>query len=181
MISKIFRGIKRRICNSNQTWKVKYLKSLGVKIGDGTVIYCGIENFNTEPFLVSIGENCLISNGVKFIEHDGGVNTLFNAGYFKDGRIMDAIAPIIIGNNVYIGTDAMIMPGVTIGDNVVIGARALVSKDIADNMVAVGIPAKAIENLNEYYTNLQKKNRLEPTVGMSVKEKRSYYTRKYKL
>ena len=49
--------------------------------------------------------------------------------------------PVRIGNNVYIGVGAKIIPGVTVGDNAVIGAGAVVTKDVPSNMLALGIPA----------------------------------------
>ena len=54
--------------------------------------------------------------------------------------------PVIIGNDVWIGRRAIIMPGVTIGDGVIVGAGAVVTKNIEPYMVAVGVPAKAIKS-----------------------------------
>ena len=54
-----------------------------------------------------------------------------------------------IGKNVFIGTGAVILPKIEIGDNVIIGAGAVVSKDLPDNCVAVGIPAKIIKYLEQ--------------------------------
>lgn len=62
-----------------------------------------------------------------------------------------------IGNNVWIGAGAVILPGVTIGDNTVIGAGSVVTKDIPANVVAVGNPCKVLREINEndmkYYHN----------------------------
>lgn len=57
--------------------------------------------------------------------------------------------PITIGNNVWIGGNTIILPGVTIGNNVVIGAGSVVSKDIPDNMIAVGNPCKILRKITE--------------------------------
>lgn len=56
-------------------------------------------------------------------------------------------SPVTIGNDVWIGGRAIILPGVTIGNNCVIGAGAVVTKDIPDNSLAVGFPAKVIKKL----------------------------------
>lgn len=57
--------------------------------------------------------------------------------------------PITIGDNVWIGGNVVILPGVTIGDNVVIGAGSVVSKDIPDNKIAVGNPCKIVREITE--------------------------------
>jgi maltose O-acetyltransferase len=56
---------------------------------------------------------------------------------------------VTIGNNVFIGVDCVILPGVTIGDNVIIGAKSLVNSDIPSNSLAFGIPCKKIKDLDE--------------------------------
>lgn len=68
--------------------------------------------------------------------------------------------PIHIGNNVWIGANSVILPGVSIGDNSVIGAGSVVSKDIPSNVVAVGCPCKVLRDINErdmkyYYKNME--------------------------
>ena len=92
---------------------------------------------------------------------------------------MDMMAPIRVGNNVYIGSGAYIMPGVTIGDNCIIGAASVVTKDIPANSVAVGIPARVIKTIDEYYENAVKRGRLYPTAQMSADEKKLYLKNKF--
>ena len=57
--------------------------------------------------------------------------------------------PVVIGNNVWIGMNSVVMKGVTIGDNVIIGANSLVTKDIPSNVIAVGSPCKPIKDNNK--------------------------------
>ena len=57
--------------------------------------------------------------------------------------------PVRIGNNVWIGGNSVIAPGVTIGDNVVVGAGSVVTKDVPDNVVVVGNPARILKKINE--------------------------------
>lgn len=59
------------------------------------------------------------------------------------------VAPVKIGNNVWLGEGVIVMPGVTIGDGCVIGAHSIVNKDIPANTVAVGSPAKIVKKYNE--------------------------------
>lgn len=71
-------------------------------------------------------------------------------GLHNELKDIDLFARVTIGNNVHIGTNAYIMPGVKIGNNCIIGVGAIVTHDIPNNSVAVGIPAKVIENIAEY-------------------------------
>ncbi|MEG1551379.1 MAG: DapH/DapD/GlmU-related protein, partial [Oscillospiraceae bacterium] len=68
--------------------------------------------------------------------------------------------PVHIGNNVWIGAGAIILPGVNIGDNSVIGAGSVVTKDIPENVVAVGNPCKVLRKISErdkeyYYKDMK--------------------------
>lgn len=90
---------------------------------------------------------------MKFITHDGG--TLLYRNQIPD---LEITKPIIVGNNVYIGLDVIILPGVSIGNNVVIGAGAVVTKNIPDNSVVAGVPAKVIKTADEYLKKLQKES-----------------------
>ena len=87
---------------------------------------------------------------------------------------MEKIASIIIGNNVYIGSNALVLPGITIGDNVIIGAGAIVTHDIPSNVVAIGIPAKPIKTIDEYYASTINKDGLYCFEGMTQKEKEDF-------
>ena len=172
----LYYKIRIRFANLNYKSKIKYLRRQGASIGNGTRLICQISAFGTEPYLITVGENCLLSAGVQFMTHDGGVKVLSDLGYFQ-GQRMDIIAPIVVGNNVYIGTGAYIMPGVSIGDNCVIGAAAVVTRDVPDNSVAVGIPARVIRTIDEYYQNAVARKRLFPTARMSAEEKKEYLLR----
>ena len=62
---------------------------------------------------------------------------------------MEIAKPIVVGNNVWIGTGATILAGVTIGDNSVIGAGSVVTKSIPSNVIAVGVPCKVMRKITE--------------------------------
>jgi len=123
-----------------------YAQSLGVKLGKNVRFY-GMRPgmFSTEPWLISIGDNVYITAGCQFITHDGGTLILR-----KEVPDLEITAPISVGNDVYIGLNTMILPGVNIGNRVIVGAGSIVTKDIPDNSVAVGIPAHVVKSVDEY-------------------------------
>ena len=136
-------------------WKkhpVEYAKMIGVNILGGVKIYGKVE-WSTEPWLIAIGDNVHITNGARFITHDGG--TLIFRKYVPD---LEITKPITIGNDVYFGNNVMVMPGCKIGNKVVIGAGAVVTKDIPDNSVAVGVPARVIKTADEYFEKLKRES-----------------------
>lgn len=163
--------IIRRANKTNES-KREYLRSLGCKVGEGTR-FTGKANAGNDPYLIEIGSDCLISSNVTFLAHDGGVKVLNSLGYFE-GQLMDKMARIKIGNNCFIGCDAVIMGGVTIGDNVIIGTRSVVTKDIPSGMVAAGMPARVICTIEEYYEKNKKRGVFFPTLTMSHEEKVKY-------
>lgn len=110
-------------------------------------------DFGSEPWILTFGEDVFITDGVKFITHDGG--TLL----FRDIEpTLEITKPITLGSKVYIGNNAIILPGVTIGDYVVIGAGAVVTKDIPPHSVIAGVPARVIKSTDEYLKKLEKES-----------------------
>lgn len=131
----------------------KYIEKIGVNFPYGKVHIYGRVAWGTEPWLITLGENVHITDGVKFINHDGG--TLL---YRKDIPDLEITKSITIGNDVYIGNNVIILPGVNVGNNVVIGAGAIVTRDIPDNSVAVGVPARVIKTADEYLAKIEKES-----------------------
>jgi len=126
---------------------VKYWRKTGAKIGGGCEIYSSA-NFGSEPYLVTLGDHVRINSGVQLVTHDGGVWVLRHLK--EEYKDIDIFGKITIGNNVHIGTNAIIMPGVSIGNNCIVGCGAIVTKNIPDNSIAVGVPARVIESIDEY-------------------------------
>ena len=108
---------------------------------------------------ITIGKNVFINSGCRFQDQGGitiGDNALIGHNVViatlnhdmnpeKRGSLMPS--PVKIGNRVWIGAGAIILPGVTIGDNAVVGAGSVVTKDIPENTVAVGNPARVIRSI----------------------------------
>ncbi len=151
MLSKIKRAIRLLKANIDCTRNPDaYARSIGVHVGKSCrFVNLKPDAFGSEPFLVSIGDRVTITSGVRFVTHDGSCD-LFRQEYPD----LDYIAPISVGNNVFIGLDTIILAGVTIGDNVVIGAGSIVSKDIPSDCVAAGIPAKPLRPITDYKQKL---------------------------
>lgn len=92
---------------------------------------------------VTIGKNSQIAPGVSIYTAGHPLHPESRNSGYEYG------IPITIGDNVWIGGNTVILPGVTIGNNVVIGAGSVVSKDIPDNMLAVGNPCKIIREITD--------------------------------
>ena len=167
---KILNIIYRKLFIRTFKQKREYLIKKGAKIGANTRILSSIESFGTEPYLIEVGENCLLSTNITLITHDGGISVLNNLNAF--GQRMDKLGRIKIGNNVFIGKGATIMPGVTIGDNVIIGLGSIVTKNVESNSVVCGIPAKKIKTIEEYKISIE--NKVYPTSNLNVIDKRRY-------
>lgn len=112
--------------------------------------------------LISIGNNVKIASNVHFNTHDITHSMLNNVPEFlalRDGRMYsEKIGCIEIGDNVFIGADTSINYNVRIGSNVIIGACSLITKDVPDNSVVAGVPAKVLCSLDKY---LEKRARYE--------------------
>lgn len=108
---------------------------------------------------ITIGKNVFINMGCKFQDQGGitiGDGTLIghNVVIATLNHDMEPLrrsdlhpSPVHIGKNVWIGSGAVILPGVTIGDGTIIGAGAVVTKDVPGNVVAAGVPAKIMRKL----------------------------------
>ena len=128
-----------------------YARFIGVHLGKTSKIYgSSYSMFSTNPWLIQIGEHCHIVQKTVFLTHDGG--TLVLRHIVPD---LEITKPIILGDYVYIGYGVLVLPGVVIGSNVVIGAGSVVTKNIPDNSVAVGVPAKVIKTIDEYLDKLK--------------------------
>ena len=114
----------------------------------------------TAPFYVDYGNNiyfgnncevnmnCTFAPNVQIYTAFHPTNAIDRFGEPKEDGSFEfcktQTAPVTIGNNVWIGGGAIIMPGVTIGNNVVIGAGSIVTKDIPDNTIAYGNPCRVM-------------------------------------
>lgn len=133
---------------------VSYARSIGVKVDSGVKIFSLHPGaFGSEPYLVSIGCNVVVTAGVRFITHDGST-FLFRETYPD----LDVMGPITIGDNTFIGMGSVILPGVSVGRNCVIGAMSVVSSPIPDGTVVAGNPARVLNTIDEFREKLLIRN-----------------------
>lgn len=140
---KIFRKIRNKIIMQ---------KSIDDLIKDGLVVgknFSAQKNCTIDPshcWLICIGDDVTFSFNVTLLAHDS--STKKPLGYTKIGKIN-------IGNNVFVGANTTILPNVYIGNNVIIGANSVVTKNIENNSVVAGNPAKKICTYEEYIQKYQ--------------------------
>jgi len=137
---------------------VSFLRYLGVKIGSRCFISTAIHNFGTEPWLVEIGNDVSITDGVVFLTHDGSSRLFRKKIPNMNVAHGNRFAPIRIENNCFIGINAIIMPGVTIGANSIVGAGSVVTKNVPAMSVAAGNPARVVLTLDEYIERYRQKS-----------------------
>ena len=129
-------------------WKLKldpisHARKRGAKIGANCRIYT--RSFGSEPCLIEIGNKVTVTSGVVLLTHDGST-WLFNDD--KGRRFL--YKKTIIKNNVFIGTNSIIMPGVVIEDNVIVAAGSIVTKSVPSGVIIGGNPAKIIGDYDTY-------------------------------
>ena len=161
IIKKISRKIQKKfIClydgvNNKKFTKnyVKFLKKCGVHISGAPEYICSSAYLDgTGLHRIYIGDKTIISKEALLLTHDFAPRTgLLTLGYdFKTCENYHVEQDIRIGNNVFVGARAIILPGTVIEDNVVIGAGAVVRGKICGDSVVVGNPAKKICSLSEW-------------------------------
>lgn len=139
IINSIISNLIRKRDDRKRMKKIQSLKNRGMVVGDNFHMYNSEIDWKYCN-LITIGNNVSISSS-RLLTHDASTKKFI--GYTKIGRI-------IIGDNVFIGSGSIILPGVTIGNNVIIGAGSVIRTDIPDNSVVTGNPATIICSTSEY-------------------------------
>ena len=127
----------------------KILAMEGFDIGEGTIFYAPktMTIDRERPWMLKIGAYCKITSGVTILTHDYSRSVLRRVY----GEIIGEAKETVIGDNVFIGVNSIILMGSHIGNNVIVGAGSVVSGNIPDNVVVSGNPAKVIRTLEEHY------------------------------
>lgn len=144
------RGLYRRLCNPDgQAW-AELLRRHGGLYAMGKDCEIQQNVAITDPAYVRLGNNVHLT-GCTLFGHDGSAVMLKKAY----GVALDKVGRIDIGDNVFVGHQAIIMPGVMIGSNSIVAAGAVVTRDVPAGSIVGGVPAKVIGTTQDYLARLQ--------------------------
>ena len=132
----------------NSDKRNKYLKKHNIFGEMGDNVFFQPRFIPSDPKLIKFHNNVIVTSNVTFVTHD-----IFDIGInymYPDKKVPTLMKPIEVMNNVFIGCNSTILGGVRIGNNVVIAAGSVVTKDVPDNSVVAGNPARVIETFDEY-------------------------------
>lgn len=130
----------------NREIPTSVLVKRGLKVGRNFNRQQGCYIDPTHCYLIEIGDDVTMSIRVVLMAHDASTKKII--GYTKIGKIK-------IGDRVFIGANATVLPNVTIGDDSVIAAGSVVTRDVPAGVIVAGIPAKKIGTIEEMKTRLQ--------------------------
>jgi maltose O-acetyltransferase len=148
--------LKEFIYRLRGEYTTEKLISMGMQVGENFKRLNGVILDPGHCWLLEIGNNVTMAPRVHILCHDASTKQFL--GYTKIGRVT-------IGDNVFIGAESVVLPGVTIGSNVIIGANSTVTHSIPENSVAVGSPARVICTLDEYLNKERKRMSQAPCYG----------------
>lgn len=140
-MKKMIRSLLYRIRGDYTTDK---LIKMGLVVGDNFNRLHGAIIDPAHCWLISIGDNVTLAPRVHILAHDA--STKYLTGYTKIGNV-------IIGDNVFVGASATILPNVEIGSNVIIGAGSVVTRNLDGGGVYIGNPAKFLCSIEQYTQN----------------------------
>lgn len=121
----------------------EYFRKQGALIGQHNRLE--IRSLGPEPYLIAIGNHCTVANNVSFVTHDGGVWV-----FTEEMPDLQKFGPITIHDNCFIGMNSILMGNISIGPNAIVGAGSIVTRDVPENAIVAGNPAKPISSLDAY-------------------------------
>ena len=148
--------IKEFVYRLRAEYTTERLIKMGMKVGKNFKRLNGVILDPGHCWLIEIGDNVTIAPRVHVLCHDASTKEFL--GYTKIGKVK-------IGNQVFVGAESVILPGVTIGNRVIIGANSTVTKDIPDGVVVAGSPARVICTVDEYLAKETEKMKTLPLYG----------------
>lgn len=150
-------GLWRRFCRPNGQRHADYLRRFGGLHAMGRDVLINRDVVMPDPAYLSIGSNVVIGS-CSLIGHDGSV-AMLNRAY---DETLDAVGKLDIRDNVFIGHQAVVLPGVTIGPNALVAAGAVVTRDVPPGTIVGGCPARVIGSVEERVEKLKAETRTLP-------------------
>jgi acetyltransferase-like isoleucine patch superfamily enzyme len=135
----------------------KLLRFVGLNLNGEPRFIAKSANFD-DFHRITLGDRTVISLNVYFLTHDYSFTTALIAINEKPTTDVGIFRDIVVGNNVFIGMNSIILPGTIIGNNVIIGAGSVVRGTILDNSITVGNPAVVIGDIREYAKKTKKRS-----------------------
>ncbi len=133
---------------------IPFLKSIGVKItGTPRYINYDVKFDSTYNYsLIELNDNCVITGSTIILTHD---YSIFHASIgcnkiSKNDPEFRRVGKVVIGENAFIGANCILLPNTVIGKNAIVGAGSVVTKDVPENTIVAGNPAKIIKTIQEY-------------------------------
>ena len=148
--------VKELLYRLRGAYTTEKLVSMGMRVGRNFKRLHGVILDPSHCWLIEIGDNVTMAPRVHILCHDASTKQFL--GHTKIGRVT-------IGDNVFIGAESVVLPGVTIGSNVIIGANSTVTHDVPDGVVVAGSPARRICTLEEYLAKERIRMEASPCYG----------------
>lgn len=148
--------IKEFLYRLRGEYTTEKLISMGMTVGKNFGRLNGVILDPSHCWLITIGDNVTMAPRVHILCHDASTKPFLN---------LTKIGRVTIGDNVFIGAESVVLPGVTIGNNVIIGANSTVTHDVPDNTVVAGSPARVICTLEEYLAKERSRMESAPCYG----------------
>lgn len=152
----IVQWVKEAVYRLRGEYTTEKLIRMGLKVGSNFKRLGGTILDPSHCWLIEIGNNVTLAPRVHILAHDA--STKHWLGFTK-------VARVIVGNNVFIGADSVILPGVSVGDNCVVGAGSVVTRDVPANSVVAGNPAAFVCSLEDYLAKHRGRMKTRPVYG----------------
>lgn len=159
LIFSLLRLFFRAISKAKRLSNINHAIKQGMLVGENT-LFVGAQDFGSEPFLIEFGSNCLVTDGVRFVTHDGSIQVPL----IKHGETVKIVyskksffGKIVLGNNVFVGAASIILPNTIVRDNTIIAAGSIVKGSFDSDCVIGGNPARVICTVDEYYKKIKKR------------------------
>lgn len=149
-------SLLRCLLGMDQRYVIEKLKQKGLKVGDNFIMQDGCIIDGSHCAHITIGDNVSLAHNVHILAHDA--STWWFLGHTR-------VKNTAIGNRVFIGSGSIIMPGVSVGNDVIIGAGSVVTKDVPDNTVYAGNPARFLMHTSDYIAREKQRMTPENTFG----------------